>query len=148
MAGAAVLLNAGELIGPAVPQSDTAVAENFQRFDGLATGVNPAGRQRTQYFNDGPRPGQALDTPDVYTPGPLSTTVGTLGGQPLPVSPRIQDRATGQVTLVNTPSVQTRLGVGQRGPSELGVAQTVQLSEVTNNPPVAGDLTGILAGLG
>lgn len=146
MAGAAVLLNAGELIGPNNPQSDTAVAENFARFDGLGPLDNPAGRDRTQYINNGPRPGMAESPADTYTPGPISGVVGTVGGQPLPVSPRVW-RAPGQVTQVNTPSIQKRMGVGQNGPSALGAAQTTQLSEVTNNPPVPGDISGIIAGI-
>ena len=161
MAGA-VLLGpgmAGFLLGD-LPQPETAVAPNFERFDGLMPLDHPATEDPESGPHGGgadyvwnvaghsPRPGQS-DQPDgqVYTPGPLSATVGTLGGQPLPVSNRIF-KETGNYTRSRTPSIQTRLGVGQHGPSELGVAQTVQLSEITNAPPQPGDLTSILAGLG
>lgn len=188
----AVLLGpglAGMLVNPDVPQTDYAVAPNFERFDGLdntppspiggptpypANGGNdqspdatsagggldhPANFDPTnggtggggaQYgWNAGnsPRPGQS-DQPlgQVYTEGVLQGVVGTLGGQPLPVSNRIY-KGTGDYTRSRTPSVQFRTGVGQNGPSALGVAQTVQLSEITNAPPQPGDLTSILAGL-
>lgn len=148
MAGSAVLLNAGALIGPQVPQADVAVGPNFERFDGLSQPEleNPAKRGQTDYYPEGPRPGQAIGTPDVYTPGPISGVVGTVGGQPLPTSDRIQ-RPPGGYTPSLTPSVQQRTGVGQYGPSALGAAQTVQLSEITSNPPVPGDLASIIAGL-
>jgi hypothetical protein len=159
----AVLLGpglAGMLVNPNVPQTDNAVAANYEAFDGLMPLDNPAADQGdsgavtggAQYgWNEpghSPRPG-ATDQPEgqVYTKGPLSATVGTLGGQPLPVSNRIY-KGTGDYTRSRTPSIQQRLGIGQHGPSELGVAQTVQLSEITNAPPQPGDLTSILAGLG
>jgi hypothetical protein len=178
---------AGMQVSPKVPQTDYAVAANFERFDGLDnTAPSPNGGP-TQFPNNGgetetigsgldhpasfdplaggtggggtwygwnvpghsPRPGQS-NTPaaeQVYTEGPLQGTVGVVGGQPLPVSPRIY-KSGGAYTKSRTPSIQRRLGVGQHGPSELGVAQTVQLSEITNAPPQPGDLTSILAGLG
>lgn len=145
MAGAAVLLNASEFIADA-PQIDANIAPNFERFDGLMPLENPAGWQRTDGGGSPFRPGQSVDTPDVYTPGPLSATVGTLGGQPLPAIAG-EYRPEGQTTLVNTPSIQKRMGVGQNGPSALGAAQTTQLSEITNAPPVPGELSGIIAGL-
>lgn len=144
MAGAIVLAT-GQNEWVDHPQIDANIAENFERFDGLMPLQNPAGWQRTQ-TNPTPRPGQSVNTPDVYTPGPLSATVGTLGGQPLPTSTRIY-RNEGQTTLVNTPQMQHRMGVGQHGPSELGAAQTNALSEITNAPPVPGELSGIIAGL-
>jgi hypothetical protein len=151
MAGA-ILVPAGMIVSPDVPQTDYAVGPNFERFDGLGQPLleNPAGRDRTDYYPAGPRPGQSAGTPDVYTQGPISSPTGTLGGQPLPVSPRIKRSVVsgpGTVTLVNSPSVQFRTGVGQHGPSSLGAANTVALSEITSSPPVPGDLTSIIAGL-
>lgn len=162
MAGA-VLLGpglAGMIISPQTPQLQSAVAANYEAFDGLMPLDNPAtgtpdsgdvGGGAQYGFDvpgDYPRPGQS-DQPlgQVYTRGPLSATVGTLGGQPLPVSERIY-KDSGNYTKSNTPSIQQRLGVGQHGPSELGVAQTVTLSQITDNPPQPGDLTLILAGQG
>jgi len=71
--------------------------------------------------------------------------VGTVGAQPLTVSDRIH-RTAGGITRVNTPQIQWRLGVGQN--TSAGAQQTVQLSEITSNPPQPGDLTSIIAGLG
>lgn len=145
-----------QLIVPTTPQADMAVAANFERFDGLNPLDHPAGEGGQDsggaaygwdVAGHSPRPGQSDQPLDqVYTPGPLAGVVGVLGGQPLPVGDCIH-RGPGVPTLVRAPSVQWRLGVAQRGPSELGVAQTVQLSEITNNPPQPGDLTAILAGL-
>jgi hypothetical protein len=172
--------NPGMIVSPAVPQTDNAVAFNFERFDGLAARNNPGGGPGNPrgpsiqpgeldhpadfdplsggtggggsmygWNNPGgsPRPGGS-DQPEgqVYTEGPLQGVVGTLGGQPYPVSPRIY-KDTGDYTHSKWPTVQWRIGVGQHGPSSLGAQNTVQLSEITNSPPVPGDLTGIIAGL-
>lgn len=141
---------------PDEPQPDMAVGENFQQFSGVGDPVleHPAGWQRTGYYTeDNPRPGQSIGTPDTYTPSPLTGLANTLGaGQAAmpeygPAGESVY-RPPGSAALVVTPSVQFRLGVGQHGPSELGVAQTVQLSSITGNPPQPGDLTSILAGYG
>lgn len=174
-AGPAIIIsNPGMIVGPAVPQTDLAVAPNFQRFDGLAApNINPpgngpaispgeldhpAGLNDTDYaagfatdggtYSQSPRPGQmAQPLGQVYTEGPIQGVVGTVGGQPLPVSPRVY-KDQGAYTPSKWPTIQHRLGVGQKGPSSLGVANTVQLSEITNNPPVPGDLQSILGGWG
>ncbi len=145
-------------IVPGAPQADLAVASNFERFDGIEQPPleNPAADFPDSGgsmglgadYGQSPRPGQHNQpTGQTYTEGPLSGVVGVLGGQPLPVADAIH-RPTGVTTLVNAPTIQFRQGVGQRGPSELGVAQTVTLSQLTNNPPEPGDLTSILAGWG
>jgi hypothetical protein len=138
-----------------VPQADQAVAPNFERFDGLelpldhpAAVEDGSGRSASGYGAT-PRPGQH-DQPlgQVYTAGPLRGLVGVLGGQPLPVrawESADDSAATRGYTPSRTPSVQFRMGVGQ---DNQGVAQTVALSEITANPPIPGDLTSILAGLG
>jgi hypothetical protein len=135
--------------------ADQAVAANFERFDGLTPLDNPAADDPNSGGSHGmgtpyaptPRPGQ-LDQPtgQVYTRGPLSATVGVLGGQPLPVAPWQVDGRTGVArgfTPSKTPSVQWRLGDGQ---ANTGLQQTIALSEITANPPQPGDLTLILAG--
>lgn len=172
-AGPAIIIsNPGMIVGPAVPQTDLAVAPNFERFDGLAARNDPrnpgpaispgeldhpaglndgdyaAGFSTGGYFGESPRPGQmAQPIGQVYTEGPIQGVVGTVGGQPLIVSPRVY-KQEGAYTPSKWPTIQHRLGVGQKGPSSLGVANTVALSEITNAPPVPGDLTSILAGLG
>lgn len=159
MAGV-LLVPAGQIVNPNVPQLDLAVAPNFERFDGLdIPDTNPAGGQDSDTIAAGwaygfdqpgqyPRPGQTGTNPQdqVYTPGPLKGVVGVVGGQPLAaagVSDRIHAQ-NGQYTPGKTHSIQQRLGVGQ---ANQGAAQTVQLSEITNNPPQPGDLTSIIAGL-
>ncbi len=143
---AAVLLPVGtDFVIPQNPPVDLAVAPNFERFDGLNQLDNPAGRQQTQYYTGGPKPGATDPTPDTYTPGPVSGVTGVVGGQPLPVADCIH-RPQGVAQLVNSPSMQFRLGVGQHGPSSLGAEQTVALSEITNAPPVPGDISSIIAG--
>jgi hypothetical protein len=154
MAGGLLLNWSGaDLVVPENPPADLAVAPNFERFSGIENSPvldHPAtsqpdavGMDRVAYGSS-PRPGQ-MNQPEgqVYTPGPIASVVGTVGGQPLPVSPRIT-RPPGAYTGVIAPTVQWRLGVGQS--SAAGSEQTVTLSEITNNPPVPGDLASIIAG--
>ena len=127
---------------------DVAHAANFERFDGLElpttnnTDENPLGTN----YGLTPRPG-GINTPtkdQVYTRAPIRGVVGTLGGQPLPVGSWEQTHGRGY-TPSESPSIQFRLGAGQ---AYQGDAQTVALSEITNKPPVPGDLSGIIAGFG
>lgn len=133
-----------DLMVPQSAPSDQAVAWNYEQFDGLTDLDHPAGNERSVFW-DGhtPRPGMQ-PTPDVYTPGPLAGVAGTLGGQPLPTSERIK-RVEGTATYTVSPSVQFRLGVGQQ---YQGVAQTVALADITNNPPTPDGMGAILAGWG
>jgi len=131
---------------PRTPPVELNHAYNFQEFDGLETPLGNAPGEVSFGTNYGstPRPG-AINTPlseQTYTRGPLRGTVGTLGGQPLPVANPLYRLGRGY-TPSTTPTIQFRIGAGQ---NYQGVAQTVALSEVTNNPPVPGDLSGIIAG--
>lgn len=146
---AGMLLNwAGpDLVVPQQAPVDLAVAPNFERFDGLTPLDNPAGNQQLVYF-DGktPRPGQQ-PTPDEYTLGAIPGVVGVIGGQPLAAartSPRIT-RPEGTTQLVTEYNTQSRFGVGQ---DYQGVAQTVALANLTNNPPVPDGMETILGGYG
>ena len=156
---AAILVPAGQIISPLVPQGELAVAPNFERFDGLeipntnpatadpmSSGTGTGADYGFDQLGHYPRPG-AMNTPvseQVYTTGPLVGVVGTVGGQPLGlvVGDRI-NRSTGDYTRSKTHSIQFRKGVGQ---NNQGAAQTVALSEITNNPPQPGDLSSIIAG--
>jgi hypothetical protein len=153
-----LLLNRGDPgarpeLPPEGNQPDLNVAWNFERFDGIdqppleAPAGVVAGNPLGASYGDTPRPG-ALNQPhgQVYTPGAVTGVVGTLGGQPLPVADWRYHH--GEATLTRAPGVQFRQGVGQRGPSELGAAQTTMLAGITNNPPQPGDLSSIIAGLG
>jgi hypothetical protein len=148
---------AGPLMVPQIPPVEIAVAPNFERFDGLGQPQldHPAGESQgggAAYGWDqpqhSPRPGQSdQPTGQTYTPGPITGVVGTIGGQPLPTSDRMF-RPPGAYTGAVPLSVQHRLGVGQYGPSSLGIQNTTQLSEITNSPPQPGDIASIIAGLG
>ncbi len=168
MAGA-VLLTPGMAGFIEGPQLELGVGPNYEQFDGLSDNdpntINPAppiGPEAGVYYDNpvqsrqGPS-NRGTSTPlaeQVYTPGPIVFPVGTLGAQPWPArAGQYRGNVTGGggpggYTPAVAQGVQFRLGVGQRGPSELGVAQTVALSEITNSPPEPGDLTSILSGQG
>lgn len=147
----AILLGFGGFVVPGEPQADLAVASDFERFDGLdVPNTNPATKEDGSSTgvlktpaSATPRPGQ-LDQPEgqVYTAGALKGLTNTLGGQPLPVNDW-KYRGRRAYTPGKTHSVQHRLGDGQ---ANQGAAQTVILSEITGNPPVPGELSGIIAG--
>jgi hypothetical protein len=131
---------------PTQPPIELAIAENFQEFDGLNvpatnnTGEQPFGTP----YGATPRPGQ-LNTPQneqTYTRGPMRGFVNTLGGQPLPVANWLYRTGRGYTPSV-AGGIQHRLGVGQ---NYGGVSQTAIMSEITNNPPVPGDLSSIISG--
>ena len=144
-----------DFVVPQVAPSDLAVAANFERFDGLTLPTtNPVTGDGDSavyafgpdHYGASPTPGRA-DTPvreQTYTPGPLRGTVGVVGGQPLPTSDRIH-RGPGTVQLVSEYNTQHRLGVGQ---AYQGIAQTVQLQAITDNPPEPAGMTAILGGWG
>jgi hypothetical protein len=139
------------------PQTELAVGPNYEQFDGLDATPEVGPEASTYYGNpvqsrEGPS-NRGTPTPldeQTYTPAPNNGLVNTLGGQPYPASAGVNrgGKGAGYYTPAIAQSQQFRLGIGQHGPSELGVAQTVKLSEITSNPPEPGDLTSILAGLG
>jgi len=168
MAGA-VLLTPGMAGFIEGPQLELGVGPGYEQFDGLTDNdpntINPPpiGPESGVYYDNpvlsrqGPS-NRGTPTPltdQTYTPGPIAFPVGTLQGQPWPARAGVYRAASptgsggpGGYTPAVAQGVQFRLGVGQRGPSELGVAQTVALGEITNNPPEPGDLASILAGQG
>lgn len=154
MAGALLIpADEGVPIVPQQPPPDQAVAWNYEVFDGLTPLDHPAADDNGRLSMipvGGPRPGQSDSqrTKDTYTPGPLSGVRGVVGGMPLPVAYPLVGRQPGSYTPSKALTIQWRLGVGQRGPSELGVAQTVQLAQANANTPQAGNLDAILAGWG
>lgn len=140
----------GNYVVPQTPPAELAHATYFEEFDGLMPLDNAPGEMGLGYSEGGqsPRPGQQNTplTALAYTRGAIPGITGKLGGQPLPVADPFYRVGRGY-----TPSSdwagnfqRTHYGVGQ---NYQGVAQTVQLSEITGNPPIPGDLTGILAGL-
>lgn len=147
-----------DFVVPAEPILEERHAPNFQRFDGMngpednydahppIMGLN---------YYPSPRPG-ATNSPledIVYTPGPHYGITGTVGGQPLPVACwQANDGASPDSIRAYTQgktfrSPQFRLGaLGQGGQRNPGYVQTLQLSEITNNPPQPGDISSIIAG--
>ena len=136
----------GQYVVPTQPPAELAHATNFEQFDGLEPLVN--NDQASYVAGPVQRPGGG-GTPvaqQVFTHGPLIGVVGRLGGQPLPVANPIYRVGRGYTEGANWLGAfqRTHYGVGQ---NYQGAAQTTQLSEITNNPPVPGDLSGIIAGI-
>lgn len=137
---------------------DRTVAANFERYNGLEQLDNAPSWVDPSDFGAGlppsfsqvgggyPRPG-AVPNPaaTTYTRGPLSGLTNTTGGQPLPVA-GWEYRPPGNYTPANwAQTMQSRFG---HGTNFQGVAQTVQLADVTNNPPVPDQLSEILFSYG
>lgn len=147
----------GNYTVPQTPPAELAHAAYFEAFDGLEPLVNndqsyiggtAYGKHGPDGGSDSPIPGFS-NTPvsqQVYTRGPVAGITGRLGGQPLPVANCIYRVGRGYTEGANWLGAfqRTHYGVGQ---NYQGPAQTTQLSEITNNPPVPGDLTGIIAGI-
>lgn len=138
-----------DFVVPQVAPTDLAVGPKFERFDGLTPLDHPAGRP--EFWGpenpDNPRPGMQPWQPDTYTPGPLAGVVGVIDGQPLAAA-RTSDRIhrpEGMTQRVQEYSTQNRRGVGQ---AYQGVAQTVQLQALVDNPPEPSGMTAILGGWG
>lgn len=144
----------GVLISTSAPVPSHAPVEfahaaNFEQFDGLDV-PNHDNRTHPNQFGAGQgwrSPRDFGNTPiaeQTYTPGPLRGIASVLGGQPLPVANWLYRVGRGY-TASRTPSVQHRMGAGQ---AYQGVAQTAALSEITNTPPIPGDISSIIAGWG
>lgn len=139
---------ADEFVVPAEPMPALAHAPNFERWDGFDPLVNNDGSTDLG-FNYGTkvaRPGQ-LNQPigQEFTRSSLGGLTNTLGGQPLPVADWLYRVGRGYTPSSGAAHPQWRLGVGQ---NYQGVAQTAQLADITNNPPVPDDLSSIISGWG
>lgn len=123
------------------------MADNYERFDGLDSTpetdiVEPVGEG-----NYGPtaRPGQLQTYGDKMGPNArgIPGVVGSVGATPLPVADCLKrtDFATQAATQSNP---NFRFGPGGAAP---GLAQTIAMSEISQNPPQPGDLASIYAGM-
>jgi hypothetical protein len=137
----------GSYVVPQTPPAELAHATYFEAFDGLEPLVNNTQARYVDGPVQAPGGGGTPVSEQAFTRGPVAGITGRLGGQPLPVADWHWRGGRGY-----TPSSdwagnfqRTHYGVGQ---NYQGVAQTVQLSEITGNPPVPGDITGIIAGWG
>ena len=137
----------GQYVVPSEPPAELAHAAYFEAFDGLEPLVNNNEAGYVAGPVQSPGGGGTPVAQQGYTRGPVAGVVGRLGGQPLPVASweyRVGRGYTDGLNLVGN-FQRMHYGVGQQ---YQGAAQTVQLSEITNAPPVPGDLTGIIAGYG
>lgn len=135
---------ADEFVVPAEPLPSNAHAANFERWDGFDPLVNDLGGSNVK--GSVSRPGQwDQPTGQEYTKSALGGLTNTLGGQPYPVANWLYRVGRGYTPSSGAAHPQWRLGVGQ---NYQGVAQTAQLADVTNNPPVPDDLSSIISGWG
>jgi hypothetical protein len=139
---------------PQTPPLETRVAENYQRFDGLDStpypGSNLSGLETP--YDVTPRPGQAGTPGSLVDVGPgklgpnargIPGVVGSVGATPLPVADCL--KKTNFETVAATQSNPNfRFGPGGQ---YQGIAQTIAMSEISQNPPQPGDLASIYAGL-
>ena len=136
----------GNYVVPSQPPAELAHAAYFEQFNGLEPLVN---NDQARYLGgavQSPGHGGTPVATQGYTRGPVPGITGRLGGQPLPVASwnyRVGRGYTKGLNLLGN-FQRTHYGVGQ---NYQGPAQTTQLSEITNNPPVPGDLSGIIAGI-
>lgn len=140
----ALLIEGSKLVVPADGSGplDRTVAWNYERFDGLGPLDNSVNAEAPDY-GAGPRPGQhSQPTGQTYTPGPLTGLTNTLGGEPLPVADW-RYRPGDYTPAHYAQRMQHRMGQGQ---AYQGVAQTVALGDITNNPPQPDSLENILRG--
>lgn len=138
----------GQYVVPSQPPAELAHAANFEAFDGLEPLVNNPQARYVEGPVQTPGAGGTPVAQQAYTTGPIPGIMGRLGGQPLPVADWHFPAGRGYSPSTNwAGDFQTRpnRGVGQ---NYQGMAQTVQLSQITGNPPVPGDITGIIAGFG
>lgn len=142
---------------PVVPQEpplQDAVAPNYEVFDGLElpdspyeggyakTGLTTTGLGRS-YGTDVARPGALNEFGPSQ--GGITGKVGAVGAQPLPVADCIH-KDPSQYQSVKAPLLTTQFffGPGAQAP---GIAQTLTLTDIQENPPVPGDMASILMGL-
>lgn len=137
----------GQYTVPTEPPAELAHASYFEEFDGLMALDNAPGARYVAGPVQSPGGGGTPVAQQAYTTGAIPGITGKLGGQPLPVANPIW--RTGRGYTQGGDQVQgfqlTHRGVGQ---NYQGIAQTVQLSQITGSPPVPGDITSIIAGYG
>ena len=146
------LLIAGSKPLPSSPPLESAVAADYERFDGLdqLQGVTPQNEMVSTglgvSYGEQPDPGR-LNAP--YTrPNGIAGKVGSVGASPYPVAtrwgPDNVDTSKTKSTRVSQLTTQFRHGPGAQAP---GIAQTIQMTEIQSSPPQPGDLASILLGL-
>lgn len=143
----ATRLQAQETIPGTTTPVPTATGVNYEVF----TPTGPAPEQpvigQAALTGSPNRPGASrYDGPRTGAQGAPGLT-NTLGGQPLlSTSDRIH-RPPGAYTPAKAPTYRLRKGVGQKGPSELGIGQTVAQATRNANPPAGQSLLSMIAGL-
>lgn len=142
-AGALLIPLEGSPVVPGTAPAPMAVAPNYEVFDGLGPLDHAVSSPPVE--GSPSRPGGGPGSPD-YTPGPVSGVRGVVGGMPLPVADPLT-RPPGEYTPAGVFTVQYRLGVGQQGPSALGVQNTLQ-GLAASQPPIPTPFELILSGQG
>ena len=138
----------GSYVVPQQPPAELAHEPYFEAMDGLTPLENNPQARYVAGPVQAPGGGGTPVAEQAYTVGAIPGITGRLGGQPLPVADWHFRGGRGYTPSTNwAGDFQTRpnRGVGQ---NYQGLAQTVQLSQITGNPPVPGDITGIIAGFG
>lgn len=148
MAVAALLLAQRQATIPAEPPVAMAVAPNYEVFTPDAPALAQPVTGQLPITGSPQAPGAArFDGPATYTPAGSGGLTNVLGGEPPLATNYRLHRSPGAYTHANAPTIQLRLGVGQQGPSSLGVAQTIEQATLLKNPPTpANDLLRIVSG--
>ena len=130
---------------PQTPPLQEAIADNYERFDGLDSTPYPLGDVEPTGLNPDVRPGQRETHGSFMGPNArgIPGVVGSVGASPLPVADCLHktEFATQAATQSNP---NFRFGPGGAAP---GLSQTIAMSEISKNPPQPGDLAAIFAGL-
>jgi hypothetical protein len=135
--------------GPSVPQSaplESAVDTNYERFDGLTypQGLDMVPVGEGDNYGPTARPGQ------LQTHGPsngkpakgIPGVVGSVGASPLPVADCLH-KVDFETVTASPSNPNFRFGPGGAAP---GLAQTVMMTEIIQNPPQPEGLSLIFTG--
>lgn len=132
---------------PVTPPLESRVQENYVRYDGLDSTPYPGLEVSPleDAYPTTPRPGaSASDTKGKLGPNArgIPGVVGSVGATPLPVGDCLKKTVFETVAATQS-NPNFRFGPGG---AYQGIAQTLAMSEITNNPPQPGDLASIFMG--
>lgn len=133
---------------PASPPLQDRLDADYRRFDGLDSTPYPGGENtglEVPYAST-PRPGQAGTHGDAMGPNArgIPGVVGSVGAAPLPVGDCLR-----KVSFATVAATQSNPNFrGGPGGAYQGIAQTLAMTEISQNPPQPGDLASIIAGGG
>ena len=132
------LLSISGFVVPATPPLETAVAPNYERFDGLEEFPSMVPTALGTSYGPTGRPGQ-LNTESPITRG-IEGLVGSVGAAPYPVDNALK-KSTGFATeRVSVLTTQFNRGPGGANP---GYAATALMSDLAANPPQVDQMSSI-----